>query len=140
MASNSLTAPAMNGRPAAARPSQLKIWLQAVRVFSFTASIIPILAGSALALVDRGFSWWLFLVMLAASVACHAGANLANDYFDHTKGIDTNESLGPSKVIQTGLLTPAQVKRGMGVAFALATSGVEVGIAQAAPGQAAHEN
>ena len=43
--------------------------------------------------------------MIAASIACHAGANLANDYFDHVKGIDTPESLGPSKVIQQALLT-----------------------------------
>jgi 1,4-dihydroxy-2-naphthoate octaprenyltransferase len=59
--------------------------------------------------------------MLFASVACHAGANLANDYYDHIKGVDTDESLGPSKVIQRGLLTPAEVKRGAIVAFAIAT-------------------
>jgi len=101
--------------------STARIWLQAVRIFSFTASVIPILVGSALALYDRAFDVPLFLLMLLASVACHAGANLANDYFDHAKGIDTPESLGPSKVIQQGLLTPKQVKRGMGVAFGIAT-------------------
>jgi 1,4-dihydroxy-2-naphthoate octaprenyltransferase len=95
--------------------------MQAIRIFSFTASTIPILVGSALAIYDRSFSIWLCLVMLLASVACHAGANLANDYYDHVKGIDTADSLGPSKVIQQGLLTPAAVKRGMLVAFAIAT-------------------
>src|SRR6266498_4662779 len=94
-------------------PSRFKIWIQAIRYFSFTASVIPIAVGSALALYDHTFEWWLFLLMLAASVACHAGANLANDYYDHVKGIDTTESLGPSKVIQQGLLTPAAVRRGM---------------------------
>jgi 1,4-dihydroxy-2-naphthoate octaprenyltransferase len=103
-------------------PSRIRIWIQAVRIFSFTASTIPIAVGSALALYDHTFDWLLFLLMLAASVACHAGANLANDYYDHIKGIDTEESLGPSKVIQRGLLTPAEVKRGMIVAFAIATA------------------
>lgn len=103
------------------RPSTLRVWLQAVRIFSFTASVIPIMVGSALALYDRAFHVPLFLLMLFASVACHAGANLANDFFDHQKGIDTPESLGPSKVIQQGLLTPAQVKLGMIVAFGIAT-------------------
>jgi 1,4-dihydroxy-2-naphthoate octaprenyltransferase len=107
---------------ARARPSTVKIWLQAVRVFSFTASAVPILVGSALALVDREFSWWLFLVMLAASVICHAGANLANDYFDHRKGVDKEDALGPSRVIQDGLLTPEQVRNGMYAAFAAATA------------------
>ena len=106
---------------ASPRPPTFRVWLQAVRIFSFTASVTSILVGSALALYDRAFDVPLFLVMLLASVACHAGANLANDFFDHNKGIDTLESLGPSKVIQQGLLTPNQVKRGMIVAFGIAT-------------------
>lgn len=108
--------------PFAHLPAPVRVWLQAIRIFSFTASIIPILVGSALALVENEFDLLLFVVMLLASVSCHAGANLANDYFDHRKGIDTAESLGPSKVIQQGLLTPEQVKRGMVVAFGIATA------------------
>lgn len=108
--------------PPRTTPSRWRIWLQAIRYFSFTASAIPILIGSALALVDRRFDPFLFVVMFLASIACHAGANLANDYFDHQKGIDTQESLGPSKVIQQSLLSPAEVRRGMIVAFAIATA------------------
>jgi 1,4-dihydroxy-2-naphthoate octaprenyltransferase len=108
--------------PPRTTPSRWRIWLQAIRYFSFTASAIPILIGSALALVDRKFDPVLFVVMLFAAIACHAGANLANDYYDHVKGIDTPESLGPSKVIQQSLLTPAEVRRGMIVAFAIATA------------------
>src|SRR5262249_4346751 len=107
--------------PPLSPPSRWRIWLMAIRYFSFTASAIPIVIGSTLALIDRRFDLLLFLVMLLAAIVCHAGANLANDYFDHVKGIDTPESLGPSKAIQQALLTPAEVKRGMIVAFALAT-------------------
>lgn len=102
-------------------PSPFRVWLQAIRIFSFTASVIPILVGSALAIFEREFDPLLFVLMVLASVACHAGANLANDYFDHVKGVDSAESLGPSKVIQQQLLTPAEVQRGMFVAFAVAT-------------------
>ena len=104
-----------------AAPSRFRIWYQAVRFFSFTASVIPIAAGGALAFADRRFDPLLFAIMVVAGVATHAGCNLANDYYDHKKGIDTEESLGPSKVIQQGLLTPGDVKRGMLVAFAIAT-------------------
>ena len=103
------------------RPGPIRIWFQAIRFFSFTASVIPILVASALAWYDRAFDGWLATAMLLASVSCHAGANLANDYYDHRRGIDTAESLGPSKVIQQGLLTPAQVRRGMVIAFGIAT-------------------
>lgn len=102
-------------------PSRLKIWIQAMRFFSFTASVIPIAIGCALAIVDGEFSLWLTLVMLLAGCATHAGCNLANDYFDHVKGVDQPGSVGPSRVIQQRLLEPYEVKRGMIVAFAIAT-------------------
>lgn len=104
------------------QPSRWRIWLLAVRYFSFTASVIPIAIGSVLALIDRRFDPILFVVMILAAIACHAGANLANDYFDHIKGIDSPESLGPSKAIREAWLTPGEVKRGMIVSFAIATA------------------
>lgn len=109
---------APTGLPAPGSPSA---WLRAVRYHSFTASIIPILVGSALALIGGVVSWPLVIAMLIASVACHAGANMANDYFDHRKGVDNERNLGPHKVIQLGLLTANQVRNGMISAFALAT-------------------
>jgi 1,4-dihydroxy-2-naphthoate octaprenyltransferase len=121
MSDHALPTTLQTPRPAETRPSSFRIWFQAVRFFSFTASVIPVLVGSGFALIDREFSVPLILLMIGASVACHAGANLANDYFDHVKGIDSDESLGPSKVIQEGLLTPEQVKRGMLIAFGIAT-------------------
>jgi 1,4-dihydroxy-2-naphthoate octaprenyltransferase len=107
--------------PALPAPGSLGAWLRAIRYHSFTASIIPILIGSSLALIDRAFSWPLVIAMLVASVACHAGANMTNDYFDYRKGVDNEHNLGPHKVIQLGLLTAGQVRNGMIVAFSLAT-------------------
>jgi 1,4-dihydroxy-2-naphthoate octaprenyltransferase len=49
------------------------------------------------------------------------GANMANDYYDHRKGVDNERNLGPHKVIQLGLLSSRQVRNGMLVAFGLAT-------------------
>lgn len=112
----------MSAQVAIENPGPLRVWFQAIRFFSFTASTVPIFVASALAVVDHSFSWWLCLAMLGASIACHAGANLANDYFDHLKGIDTDESLGPSKVIQQGLLTPNDVRNGMVVSFLIAAA------------------
>jgi 1,4-dihydroxy-2-naphthoate polyprenyltransferase len=103
-------------------PPPLKVWLRAVRVFSFTASVTPVLIGSAFALVAGEFSPLLFALIIVASVLCHAGCNLANDYFDFRKGVDTEQSLGPSGVIQQGWLTLDQVRNGMIVTFGIATA------------------
>lgn len=96
-------------------------WFRAVRFPSFTTSTVPIVLASALALVDGAFDPLLFLMMLGASMLVHAGCNLANDYYDHRRGVDTAESLGPSRVIQERVLSAAQVRTGMVVCFALAT-------------------
>jgi 1,4-dihydroxy-2-naphthoate octaprenyltransferase len=48
------------------------------------------------------------------------GSNFANDVFDHEKGADTAERLGPTRATQAGLLTARQVKGGMVVSLVLA--------------------
>ena len=79
----------------------------------------PVLVGSAAAFYDGQFSPVLFLVALFASVAIHAGTNLANDYYDHVRGVDAHQAIGPSGVIQQGLLRPATVLKGALLLFAV---------------------
>ena len=102
------------------RPVWWRVWWRAVRPFSFTASMTPVLVGSAVAFAQRQFHPGLFAVAFMAAVAIHAGANLANDYYDHVRGADTPESIGPSGVIQHGLLRPRTVLRGAFACFAVA--------------------
>ena len=94
----------------------LRLWITALRPVSFTASVIPVLVGTAIA-AQHEFHAGLFVLALLGSVAIHAGTNLVNDYFDHVKGTDNAESLGPSGVIQKGLLAPRDVLTGGLVAF-----------------------
>jgi 1,4-dihydroxy-2-naphthoate polyprenyltransferase len=126
------TPPIAAGSPSVPGRGWLRTWLRAIRVFSFTASITPILLGSSLALFDghldspRAIA--LVLAMLLASVAVHAGCNLGNDYYDYRRGIDADvgassdpKTTGPAGVIQDRSLTPKQVFRGMLVAFGAGT-------------------
>lgn len=89
-------------------PPPVRVWFRALRPFSFTASIIPVLVGTVAA-ARYEFHPLLFLITLIASVAIHAGTNLVNDYYDHVKGVDSPQSLGPAGLIQRGILTPRQV-------------------------------
>jgi 1,4-dihydroxy-2-naphthoate polyprenyltransferase len=113
-----------NLRPAR-RPGPVQTWLIAVRPVSFTASVVPVLVGTAVA-ADETFRPWLFALALVGSVGVLAGTNLVNDYYDHVKGTDTEDSPGPPGVIQRGLLEPRAVLTGGIVAFAVSAA---VGIA-----------
>jgi 1,4-dihydroxy-2-naphthoate octaprenyltransferase len=61
------------------------------------------------------------LAALAGAVFLQIGANLSNDVFDFEKGADAVERLGPTRVVQAGMLSAAAVRKGMVLAFALAT-------------------
>src|SRR5215469_1828974 len=102
-----------------ARPGAFAIWIQAVRAPSLTAAAIPVLLGMAVAARDGFFSLPRLLLALIGAMAIQAGTNLINDYYDYRSGADLEQTLGPSMVIQRGLLTPAQVWRGGVVAFAI---------------------
>jgi 1,4-dihydroxy-2-naphthoate octaprenyltransferase len=95
-----------------------QVWWRAVRPFSFTASMTPVLVGTAVAFASGPVSVWLFVATLVASVAIHAGANLINDYYDHVRGVDTVDAIGPSGVIQRGWLPPQTMRTGAVVLFA----------------------
>ncbi len=103
----------------------LRIWLVAVRPASLTASAIPALLGTAVA-ADQAFRPGLFVLALLGSIALQAATNLVNDYYDHQLGVDTAVSLGPSGVIQRGLLSPRAVLAGGVAAFGV---GAAVGLA-----------
>jgi 1,4-dihydroxy-2-naphthoate octaprenyltransferase len=96
-------------------------WGLAIRPRTLPAAAAGVVMGSALAWADGWFRLDAFLACLGAALLLQIGSNLANDVFDFERGTDTPERLGPTRVTQAGLLTPRQVKVGMGVVFGLAT-------------------
>ena len=91
--------------------ARARTWWFAARPWSYTAAIIPVALGAAIAAYGRGgkLDWWLLALALVGSVAIQAGTNLINDYFDWRKGTDGPASLGIGGAIQRGDLTPRQV-------------------------------
>ncbi len=104
---------------------QITIWLQAMRVRFLQASIVPVVLGSALAYRDGVFVWELFWAITAAIVAVNIGTNLTNDYFDHMSGADDRNPSptrfsGGSRVIQDGLISPANIFIAAMISYAVA--------------------
>ena len=95
-------------------------WVLASRPKTLPAAVSPVVVGAALAAADGRFVVGPALACLAAALLLQIGSNLANDYFDHIKGADTAERIGPLRVTAGGLLSPATVRNGMIAVFGLA--------------------
>jgi 1,4-dihydroxy-2-naphthoate polyprenyltransferase len=98
-----------------------QIWLLAARPKTLPAAASPAIVGSAVAFSLGKFQLGPALAALMGALLLQIGANIANDVFDFKRGADTEARLGPLRVTQAGLLTPAEVKRGMWVVFGVAT-------------------
>ncbi|MFZ0034020.1 MAG: 1,4-dihydroxy-2-naphthoate octaprenyltransferase [Sedimentisphaerales bacterium] len=111
--------------------SKLLILFLASRPKFLTASAAPVLVGSALAFATAGaFSPHLFILALLAIMALHSGANMTNDYFDHTSRNDwLNQNPTPfsggSRYIQQGILSPKAI---LLTALLALTAGAAIGI------------
>jgi len=102
------------------KPTLFQIWWMAIRPKTLPAAASGVLMGSALAWRDGSFQLLPALAALGVALLLQIGSNVANDVYDFERGADTSERQGPLRVTQAGLLTPAQVKRGMWIIFALA--------------------
>ena len=99
------------------------IWLQAIRPFSFTASIVPVLLGAALGVYyDLNVIWTILPLVITAALLLHTGTNLMNDYFDFKHQIDKDYTFGSSGVLTNMLLTPKKVFIASIIAFAAASA------------------
>jgi 1,4-dihydroxy-2-naphthoate octaprenyltransferase len=111
--------------------SKLFILFLASRPKFLVASAAPVLVGSALGFATAGtFSLYLFILALLAIMALHTGANMANDYFDHTSRNDwLNQNPTPfsggSRYIQQGILSPKTI---LLIALLALTAGAAIGI------------
>jgi len=97
------------------------IW-EIVRPFAYTASVIPVLAGGALATLDSRFEWLPFVLALAGGVLLHTGTNIVNEIYDVRKGIDTISSPRASHALLKGRMSERAAFITAAVAFALAVA------------------
>jgi 1,4-dihydroxy-2-naphthoate octaprenyltransferase len=88
---------------------KLKIWSRAIRLFSLTGSLIPVVLGGVMAMREGSFYIGYLALSLFAMAFLQIGANLISDCDDFVNKVDTKDSLGSSGVIIQGLLKPKQV-------------------------------
>jgi len=98
----------------------MKSWLLATRPKTLSASVVPVLIGTALAPFPP--KWMLFACALAGALFIQIGTNLVNDALDFRKGADTSERVGPIRVTQAGLLSAERVLQAAYACFGIAAA------------------
>ncbi len=122
--------------------SRARAWWIAARPHTLSAAVVPVLVGSGLAwgddgicppgsncvsnadpgLLERAFRWDAFIAALVGALAIQIAANFVNDIFDARKGADTEERIGPTRVVAAGLLSERAVWTGTGIVVAVAVA------------------
>lgn len=99
---------------------------RAVRAPFFTASLVPVLLGSAVVMAARegGWSSAYFVLTLIGVLGIQAGTNLANDYYDYKSGNDViNKNRSPfnggSGSLVEGVFRPEKIKQAFTASYAL---------------------
>ncbi|WML45744.1 1,4-dihydroxy-2-naphthoate polyprenyltransferase [Neobacillus sp. PS3-40] len=85
------------------------IWWKMTRPHTLTASFVPVLLGSALALKYGKIHFGLFFAMLIASLLIQIATNMFNEYFDYKRGLDNEHSVGIGGTIVRDGIKPKTV-------------------------------
>jgi 1,4-dihydroxy-2-naphthoate octaprenyltransferase len=104
-------------------------WLSVMRLWSLTASTIPVAAGAALAALDGKFSWLMLALTMASGWLLHIAVNLLNTYGDYVSGVDSEGADGGAPHLVRGILKPGAVF-GTGIGALVIAAGL--GLAAAA--------
>lgn len=100
--------------------NKLSAWILAARPRTLPAAAAPVLVGIGLAVRELQFDAINAAAAFFIAILLQIGANLANDLFDHERGTDTPDRLGPARATAQGWLTPREMRSGIGVVFGLA--------------------
>jgi len=92
----------------------------AARPRTLPVAVAPVLVGTALAASDGRARALPAAAAAVAALLLQIGANLANDLFDHQKGADAHDRLGPPRAMQHGMLSERGMRRGIALVFAAA--------------------
>jgi len=88
----------------------MKHWIEAARVRTLPLSVSGIIVGSFYAMSQAMFNWKIVIFSLLTTLGLQILSNFANDYGDGVKGTDNEDRVGPKRAIQSGVISPAQMK------------------------------
>lgn len=93
--------------------NKIKAWISAARLRTLPLSVSGILVGSFYAFSQGLINWLILGLSLLTTLGLQVLSNFANDYGDGVKGTDNENRIGPQRALQSGAITPLQMKRGI---------------------------
>ena len=102
--------------------ASLKSWIKAARLRTLPLAMSGILMGAALSSLDGGFNAKVTILAIVTALFIQIFSNFANDYGDSQKGTDNQHRVGPKRTVQSGEISPHQMKIGMIVLILLSLS------------------
>lgn len=97
----------------------MQVWVEGARPRTLPAAVAPVLVGTALA---HDVDWLRAGLALVVAVSLQVAVNYANDYFDGIGGVDTEERTGPRRMVASGMVAPAAMRRAMVAALSVAAA------------------
>ena len=88
----------------------MKHWIQAARLRTLPLSVSGIIVGSFYAMSQALFNWNIVILALLTTLGFQVLSNFANDYGDGIKGTDNEDRVGPKRAIQSGVISPKEMK------------------------------
>jgi 1,4-dihydroxy-2-naphthoate polyprenyltransferase len=103
------------------------VWVQGARPRTLGASVTPVIVGTAAA---GSVIVWRLLAALLVGLGLQVGVNLANDYQDGVRGVDTSARLGPPRLTASGIASPRSVLlASLGCVFVAGVAGLALAAA-----------
>lgn len=96
---------------------KFKSWVLASRPKTLTAAVSPVLIGTSVAYYDNKINLIAALIALICSLLIQIGTNFVNDLYDHLKGSDSEDRVGPERALATGLISSNEMKYAIYLTF-----------------------
>ncbi len=87
----------------------ISVWIEAARLRTLPASLIPVLTGGALAWNHNVFQWHVTIMALLSAMLIQIATNFANDYFDYRQGADNSDRVGFIRASASGQVAPKKM-------------------------------
>lgn len=86
-------------------------WINAFRLRTLPLAMSSIIMGGGLAVYFNVYNWVIILLAALTTIFLQILSNLANDLGDSQKGTDNENRLGPMRTVQSGEISPRQMKK-----------------------------
>jgi 1,4-dihydroxy-2-naphthoate octaprenyltransferase len=99
--------------------NKVSVWISALRLRTLPLATASILLAAGLAAQAGIFNVLIFSFALLTALLLQILSNLANDYGDAVSGTDNETRVGPTRAMQTGLISQSSMKKAIMLTTAL---------------------